>query len=191
VISEQEARALQRELKMMERYPSDCHCSECATESQSSEVSHEIDNVSSVRSVAASSTTTHARKPKAQRTYPATIMASTGVGVGSSQSSGQSSTQSSLTSGMLQNAQNTTQPGPTQPPTQSFFVIFGIKSVKRLDVVENIQITQDTNDPSFFKELRTRFNARRSVLLRLFSPFRFQYCQFVEVTMSQLSTQQH
>jgi hypothetical protein len=183
VISEEDACALRRGLESAERYPTGCRCSECENKSQSSQVT---DDVFGVRTVAAPSTTKHTRPSRAQRTYPATNVVNTRVGTGLSQNSGQSSTQPSLTSGMLQNAQNTTQPGPTQPPTQSFFVIFGIKSVKRLDVVENIEITQDTNDPSFFKELKTRFTARRSLLLHLFSPFRFQYCQFVEVSIIQI-----
>ena len=67
----------------------------------------------------------------------------------------------------------------TQQPN-AHWVIFGIKNYD-FDKIENIETSSVLNDPSFFPELKARHSKLVWFFRRWFSPFRFRYCQFVQV----------
>ena len=71
----------------------------------------------------------------------------------------------------------------TAPQETSLWVVFGIKNMHEFNEIENIEISSLLNDPSFFKELKTRYNNHRWLFQRWFSPFRFRHCNFVQVSI--------
>lgn len=71
----------------------------------------------------------------------------------------------------------------TAPQGAPLWVVFGIKNMHEFDEIENIEISSLLNDPSFFKELKTRYNKHRWLFQRWVSPFRFRHCNFVQVSI--------
>lgn len=69
---------------------------------------------------------------------------------------------------------------PTAPQGDPLWVVFGIKYMHEFDDIENIETSSLLNDPSFFKELKTRYNKYHWFFQRWFSPFRFRHCNFVQ-----------
>ena len=67
-------------------------------------------------------------------------------------------------------------------PTNPLWTIFGIKDMSGFHAIENIETSAQLKDPSFFSELKRRHNRRSHFLKRWFSPFRFRYCRFVQVS---------
>lgn len=63
------------------------------------------------------------------------------------------------------------------------WVVFGIKDTNEYDEIENIEVSNLPNDSSFFKELKKRYTKHRWFFQRWFSPFRFRYCDFVQVNI--------
>jgi hypothetical protein len=60
-------------------------------------------------------------------------------------------------------------------------IIFGIQGVRRSLEIEQIEISSQMNDQSFFSELKTRYKKHRAYFQRFLSPFRFRHCNFVKV----------
>jgi len=67
------------------------------------------------------------------------------------------------------------------PQGNPLCVVFGIKDSQEFDQIENIEISNAFNDPSFFKELKMRYKKYRWFFQRWCSPFRFRHCKFVQV----------
>lgn len=67
------------------------------------------------------------------------------------------------------------------------WIVFGVKNTPDFDDIENIEMTNLLDDPSFFQELRERHNKHRSLFRRWFSPFRFRNCRFVRVSTTSKS----
>jgi len=67
-------------------------------------------------------------------------------------------------------------------------VIFGVQGVRRSLEIEQLGIFDDTNDRTFFSELKTQYKKHRSYFGRFVSPFCFQHCNFVKVSPLKPST---
>lgn len=72
----------------------------------------------------------------------------------------------------------------TKPQTASLCVVFGVREWHGFDNIENIETRTDLQDNSFFHDLRLRHKKNRGALKRWFSPFRFRFCKFVQVSAS-------
>jgi hypothetical protein len=83
-----------------------------------------------------------------------------------------------------------THPTSPLPLSEPYFVIFGIKDMQNYDNIENIEMSNIDKDRAFFKELKARYKKHRHILLRIFSPFRFRHCKFVEVSPQHMRYQQ-
>ena len=62
----------------------------------------------------------------------------------------------------------------------AFWVVFGVRNYD-FDKIENIETSSLLNDPEFFPELKAKHSKHVWFFRRWFSPFRFRYCQFVQV----------
>jgi hypothetical protein len=74
-------------------------------------------------------------------------------------------------------------PSPILPkaPTR---IIFGIQGLRKSLEIEQIMVSNQMNDQTFFPELRNRYKKHRLSLLRWLSPFQFRHCDFVRVRLS-------
>jgi hypothetical protein len=64
----------------------------------------------------------------------------------------------------------------------TFWVVFGIKNMRGFNAIENIETHVGLEDTSFFQDMRRRHGKHRWFFQRWFSPYRFRYCRFVQVS---------
>ena len=70
----------------------------------------------------------------------------------------------------------------SKTPADSFWVVFGVKDMRGFNAIENIETHERLRDTSFFQDIRRRHRRHRWFFQQWFSPYRFRYCRFVQVS---------
>lgn len=79
-------------------------------------------------------------------------------------------------------AQTTTQlPSNNNTPEDPLYVLFGVKGIMDFHKIEEFEAHMH-DDASFFRDLKLKHERHRWFFQRWFSPFRFRYCRFVQVS---------
>ena len=61
-------------------------------------------------------------------------------------------------------------------------MVFGVKTINVHVTIEQIRMSSNTNDRTFFEELWTKYVENTWSLQRWLSPFRFRHCRVVEAS---------
>jgi hypothetical protein len=185
---------------MMDEHPAMCICCEIDSPHKNwlSRLYHTWTIVfrNGLLDIMASSLSSQQRRPsRASRVYPQSKTGNTGSsgspstgsvlsGSQAGSNSGSGTTQRSLNIAQQHGGNIVTRPPTPPPPPLHSFVVFGVKNAMHdYYAIENINMSNISRDTVFFKELKAQYNINRSLLLRIFSPFRFRHCNFVEVSM--------